>query len=141
MTASARTVVTDLDAGTLEALIEVMYLAAFADGEFNEAEKEHFRETVDSLTEGRVSGARFHELVARFRRELDLSDRSVRLEAVKKKLTTEPVRRAAFKEAIRMAAADHIIRTSERDLFLELADVLGIERADAADMVKQYEPR
>ena len=47
----------------LEALVEVMLLAASADGDFSEVERNHFVKSVESLTDGRIAGARLETLI------------------------------------------------------------------------------
>jgi hypothetical protein len=42
----------------LEALVEVMLLAASADGDFSDIERTHFLNSVESLTDGRIAHAR-----------------------------------------------------------------------------------
>ncbi|PKN45102.1 MAG: hypothetical protein CVU63_09375, partial [Deltaproteobacteria bacterium HGW-Deltaproteobacteria-20] len=50
----------ELDETKLEALVEVVYLAAFADGEFSETERAHFTRSVEQLTEGRLGSLRLN---------------------------------------------------------------------------------
>ena len=44
-----------LDEPKIEALIEIMYLAAYADGDFAPEEKQHFVRSVQSLTDRKVT--------------------------------------------------------------------------------------
>ena len=50
---------------TLEALVEVMFLAASADGEFSSVERDHFFKSVESLTDGRIPSPRLEALIAK----------------------------------------------------------------------------
>ncbi|HEY4105867.1 MAG TPA: tellurite resistance TerB family protein [Polyangiaceae bacterium] len=121
----------------LEALVEVMFLAAAADGEFSDAEKRHFVKSVESLTDGRIAHARLESLVNEAAELLDRDGRDARLAAVKARLPEQNVRRIALSLAIQVTAADGIIRTSERELILETAEALEIDRDVAADLVKE----
>ena len=124
-----------MDEPRLEALVEVMFLAANADGEFSDDERKHFASSVESLTDGRLGGEPLAKLVARF--EADTADRAARLAAVRDRLPDAGARKVALSMAIRLMTADGIVRTSERELILEMADSLGIDRDDAADLVKE----
>jgi DnaJ-domain-containing protein 1 len=55
------------DTPRLEAFVELMFLAAFADGEFSQEEKQHFLSSIESLTEKRFS---FEQLEAKHSRFL-----------------------------------------------------------------------
>lgn len=127
----------DLPQPKLEALIEIMYLAAMADGDFGMEERAHFQTSVETLTDRRLEGHALGELIARFERELEASSRGGRLERAKEHLTDVGARKVALALAIRMMSADHVIRTSERELILELAETLGVDRGDAADLVRE----
>jgi tellurite resistance protein len=121
----------------LEALVEVMFLAASADGEFSVIERAHFLKSVESLTDGRIPTARLQVLVDEAGTALDRDGREARLSSVKSRLPDTGSRRVALSLAIQVTAADGIIRTSERELILEAADALEITRDEAADLVKK----
>ncbi len=130
----------DLPAPKLEALVEMMYLAASADGEFSDIEKEHFGKSVESLTNGRIAGVEMAGLLERMKKDLDSEGRSARLESVKERLPDAAARKVALALAIQVTAADGIIRTSERELIMETAETLDIDRDEAADLVRDLSP-
>lgn len=121
----------------LEALIEAMYLAASADGEFSTVERAHFLKTMESLTTGRLPTARLAELVAEASDALEREGRAARLQSVKSRLPDQGARRVALSLAIQVTAADGIIHTSERELIMETAQVLEIDRDEAANLVSE----
>jgi len=121
----------------LEALIEAMYLAASADGEFSTIERAHFLKTMESLTNGRLPTARLAQLVAEASDALEREGRQARLLSVKSRLPDKGSRRVALSLAIQVTAADGIIRSSERDLILQTAEVLEIERDEAVNLVSE----
>ncbi len=121
----------------LDALVEVMFLAASADGEFSVVERAHFLKSVESLTTGRIPTARLGELVKEAAEALESEGREARLASVKARLPDAASRKVALLLAIQVTAADGIIRTSERELILEAAEALEIDRDDAADMVSK----
>ena len=121
----------------LEALVEVMFLAASSDGEFSDVERAHFLRSVESLTDGRISAARLDALVSEYDAALEREGREARLASVKTRLPDAGSRRVALSLAIQVTASDGIIRTSERELILEMAEALEIDRDDAANLVSQ----
>jgi tellurite resistance protein len=120
----------------LEALVETMFLAAAADGEFSDVERAQFVTNLESLTDGRLNRASLAALLSRAERDLSEQGREQRLESVKQRLPELGARRVALALAVRVIAADGVIRTSERDLILETATVLGIDPDEAANLVR-----
>jgi tellurite resistance protein len=131
----------DLPDDKLDALVEMMFLAAYADEEFSDDERAHFKKSVQSLTDGRLDAERLAELLTQCEKDLAASDRATRLEAVKARLPDPGARKVALDLAIQVMAADGIIRTSERELIMETADALDLDRDMAADMVQRLEPK
>lgn len=119
----------------LSAIIELMFLAAFADGDFGDDERVHFLRSIESLTDRRVSGDTLGRLVTRIVLALEKEGRAARLSSVKERLGDEAARKAALGLAIQLTNADGIIRTSERELIFEAAEALEIDRDEAADLV------
>ena len=54
------------------------------------------------------------------------------------KLPTPSTRRLAFELAIQVAAVDGSLRSAERELLMEAAEALGIERALAASLIRRW---
>ncbi|HEY1537350.1 MAG TPA: TerB family tellurite resistance protein [Polyangiaceae bacterium] len=121
----------------LEALVEVMFLAAAADDDFSDVEREHFVKSVESLTDGRIARAKLDALVADATAALEREGREARLASVKTRLPDAASRKVALSLAIQVTAADGIIRTSERELILETAEALEIDRDEAANLVSK----
>ncbi len=130
----------DFDDPKMEALVETMFLAAFADGEFGDEEQEQFKNSVQTLTDGKVSTEILSQMVAKFEKALEGSSSNERVASIKGRLPEPRARTVALSLAIQMTAADGIIRTSEREVILEIAEGLDIDRGVAADMVKELEP-
>jgi len=119
----------------LEAIVETMFLAAYADGEFSDVERAHFARSVESLTDGVVESEKFQTLVDRIIAALGEGTRQDRLEQIKRRLPDAGARKVALSLAIQVMASDGIIRTSEHELIMEMADALDIDRDQAADLV------
>lgn len=126
----------DAEEPKLSAIIELMFLAAFADGDFGDEERAHFLQSIESLTDRRVAGETLGRLVTRMVLDLEREGRTARLASVKERLGDDPgTRKAALGMAIQLTNADGIIRTSERELILEAAEALDVDRDEAADLV------
>lgn len=133
---SAPPPVTGQDAPRLEAIVELLFLAANADEEFSDEERAHFRSSVESLTDRKVGD--LDALVAKIEAAVKSEGREARLASVKARLPDVRAREAALSMAIRLMAIDGIVRTAERELILEAADALDIDGARAADLVAQF---
>jgi tellurite resistance protein len=139
MTGNA-SVVQGLSSAKLEALVEMMFLAASADGDFSDVERQHFLQSVESLTDGRLAKPALEGLLDRAKKDLEASGREARLSAVKERLPDAGARKVALSLAIQVTAADGIIRTSERELIMDTAEALEIDRDEAADLVIKLSP-
>lgn len=126
----------DVDDDTLEALLEAMYLAAFADGEFSENERTHFAESVASLTRGRLAGDEFERWLSRVVEQHASGGRAARVSAIKDRLTTPDARRIALVLASDMAAADGVLHEAERELILSLAEAFDISHEEASELLE-----
>jgi len=140
MSGNNASVVQGLSNAKLEALVEMMFLAASADGDFSDVERKHFLQSVESLTDGRLGKGALETLLERAKTDLETSGREARLSAVKERLPDPGARKVALSLAIQVTAADGIIRTSERELILETAEALEIDRDEAADLVIRLTP-
>ncbi len=127
----------DVEEPRLHALVELMFLAATADGEFSGDERTHFQQSVESLTDRKVKGDTLDKLLERIEQTHAGEGREARIAHVKEALPTPELRKVGLTMAIRVMAADGIVRTSERELILDLADGLEVDRNDAADLVAQ----
>lgn len=128
--------VRDLSDEKMEALVEMMYLAAAADGDFGPEERAQFAVNAEKLTGKIIAGEKLEELLGRAERQLEASSREARLAAVKERLPDHGARKIALSLAIQISAADGIVRTSERELIMDTAIALDIDVDIAADMVR-----
>lgn len=130
----------DLPNDKLEALVEMMFLAAYADEEFSDEEQAHFKTSLQSLTDQRLQGQALDDMLARCATQLAEAGRAARLTAVKERLPDERVRKVALQLALQVMAADGIIRTSEREMILETAEALELDTNEVAELVRRFEP-
>ncbi len=117
------------------ALIDVMVLAAEADGDVSSEELAELARNISRVTNGAVSREQAQAGVDTARAALAASDRSARLRRVREALAPAQ-RRHALLLAIQVIGADGRIRTSERELILQMAEALEIDGETAADLVR-----
>jgi uncharacterized tellurite resistance protein B-like protein len=117
-----------------EALLEMMFLAVHADGEFNDAERKALAKAIHDR--GGPSGAAFEQSMDRIAKGVASQGRAARIKALAATFPDAKAKEDALTAVIEMVAADGIVRTSERELILEVADGLGIAGDRAADLVQ-----
>lgn len=126
----------DLDQTELEALVETMYLVAFADGEYGEDERAHFERCVDMLTEGRMSGSAFDHVVAEMVAGIQAEGRDRRIASLKRRLPTPRLRQIALILAMDMAAADGVLHPNERSFVEALGVAFGMGEAGTREVLE-----
>ena len=127
----------DVEEPRLHAFVELMFLAATADGEFSGDERRSFQDSVESLTDRKIGGTTLDTLMDRIEKSHAGEGREARIAHVKEALPSPELRKIGLEMAIRVTLADGIVRTSERELILDIADGLEIDRDEAADLVAQ----
>ena len=120
----------------VDALIEVMLLAATADGELSIEEIEQLQKCLLEVDELWLTQIDLERRLSEAAERVVGANRASRLSLAKGVLSDLDARKAALELAIRVMAADGIVRTSEREVILETAEALGVDRVNAADMVK-----
>src|SRR5262245_43248025 len=125
------------DQPKLEALIELMYLAAYADGDFGTEERTHFVHSIQSLTDRSISETSLDALLGRIATQVKETGRDARLAAIRGVLGDAGACKAALALAIQVTLADGIIRTTEREILFDISEGLGIDRGVAADLVRE----
>jgi tellurite resistance protein len=136
MSSAYSSFVTGLTAAQTDALVEIMYLAATADGEFTDDERAQFTSGIESMTERKIPEEQLAKAIAAAEAHLENSEWEDRLVAIKDAIEPPHLRKLALAMAIAVTAADGLIRTSERELILQAAEVLEIDGDTAANMVR-----
>ncbi len=129
----------EIDETKLEALVEVVYLAAFADGEFSEAERAHFARSVEQLTLGRLGPRRLDEVLAALRERLEGAGWETCIASIRERLPEPPLRWLAVMLAADMTGADGVIHPMEREMLLSLAEALDVDSGEAAGLIEGFD--
>jgi uncharacterized tellurite resistance protein B-like protein len=120
----------------VDALIEVMLMAAAADGELSIEEIDQLQKCLLEVDELWLTQIDLERRLSEAHARIAGADRASRLAAAKAVLVDPEARKAALELAIRVVAADDFVRTSERELIVDTAEALDVDRAVAADLVK-----
>ncbi len=125
----------------LDAIVDTMVLAADSDGELGDDEQRALVDNITKLAAGTdhaeaLSGAMLTAKIRAARQQISDGDRDGLIVSVKQRLRDDDARRAALGLAIVVTNADGIVRTSERELIMELAEALDVDRDEAADLVR-----
>ncbi len=118
----------------LGALIEIIFLAAFADGEFSAEEQTNFREVVTRLGDSRLTSEQLNGHMLQAAMQLESQGRSARLAAAKAALPDLDARRIALALAADVAGADGI-EAREREQLRATAAALEITDAELARLI------
>jgi len=126
----------DLDLPKLEAVVELMFLAAYADGHVSDVERAVFKDHVSTSSRGQVQPATIEAMLAYIEKYLEHDGRESRLEAIRKRLPDERMRLAALDLAIRVIRADNLVHPSESGFLLRAAQALAIEPETALERLR-----
>ena len=116
----------DLAPGELEAVFEAMFLAAFADDDFSDEERERFAARVSELSGGDVAGESFDRLLATVTRELFTHGLEQRLSTLPGRLPDARRRQLALYAAAEAAGGDRLSR-SEASLLRRLGELFELQ--------------
>lgn len=125
----------------LLALVEMMVLAAGADGDFGDDERVKVATSLVNLTSARFETDELEQMIRSVAQRSKSASRLERLEALREVLGGPGPCRVALELALGVMLADGVIRTSEREMIAEMADGLGIDGEAAADLVKKLSSR
>lgn len=109
-----------------EALYSICLLAAFSDGGKADAEREELKRIGESLLPPEFNAAGIYQKV--LLRKTNIADEAARLDAPE-------WRQLAYEMAVKVCEADGVTSAAEKDFLLNLAEELGIPKADAVSIV------
>ncbi len=124
-----------LELTKLEAVVELMYLAAYADGEVVSEERDVFAGHVIGATNGVLSREALTAMLAAIERALASSSREQRFDSIRRRLGDARTREAALGIAIHVLYADRFLDPREAAWVLRAAKALEISEEDANAML------
>lgn len=129
-----------LELPRLEAVVELAYLAAYADGVVTDAERNVFRGHVSAATKGRLSTEGVETLLSVIEVGLAIEKREERFASIRRRLGEPRLRRAALSLAVRVLNADGVLRTSEMAFVLRAAEALELPATEAHAILSEEAP-
>jgi tellurite resistance protein len=131
----------DLGSPKVEALVEAMFLAATADGEFAPEESLQFAATAAALADKKLSPDAIHHLVGKLSLLVRAEGRVKRLEAIKARLPEGKPRETAVILAAAITMSDGEVQGAENDYVADLAEALGVAPERAVELVTKVNRR
>lgn len=123
----------------VDALIEAMFLAATADGEFAPEEALQFVATVEALTDNKIDREGIETRIGVLKALLREEGRQKRLAAVAARIPAGKPRETALILAAAITASDGEVKGEENDLLADLVDTLGIDQGRAIDLIQRVQ--
>lgn len=120
----------------LEAFVELMFLAAYADSRASDAERDTFRGQVIKGTHGVLDDALLDQMLATIEARVLLADRDAQLQLIRERLADPRKRHAAMVHAARVVLADGGLEVSERDFMERAAVALGETQESLAALLQ-----
>jgi uncharacterized tellurite resistance protein B-like protein len=123
-----------LDLNELEAFVELMFLAAYTDGEVSDEERAAFRGQVVKGTAGKLNAGLVDTMLAHIERSTVALDHEAQLASIRRRLKDPRKRHAALVHAARVVLADGVLALDEVAFLKRAAVALG-ESADVTSDV------
>lgn len=124
-----------LEIDKIEALLEMMFLAAYADGEVSEAERAAFKAQILVGTEGQLQVAIVEMIMKQVEGALAHEGREERLASIRQRIPDERMRRAALEIAGRILRADGVLHIDEVAFLGRAADALELDQSVAREIL------
>ncbi len=121
----------------LEAFVELMFLAAYTDGEVSDEERAAFRGQVTVGTVGQLDGAVVELILGHIERNVVAVDRDARLASIRDRLRDPRSRRAALVHAARVVLADGVLALDEVEFLRRAAVALGEPVESVRDVLNE----
>jgi uncharacterized tellurite resistance protein B-like protein len=126
-----------LELNELEAFVELMFLAAYADGKVEDVERAAFRGQVVKGTFGQLDAALVDVMLKSIETAMASVDRDAQLERIRERLSDRRKRRAALAHAARVVLADGVLDVSEVEFMERAAAALGETKASVEAMLRE----
>ena len=116
-----------LEIDKIEALLEMMFLAAYADGEVSDVERGAFRSQILVGTEGQLQVAIVEMILRQVESSLASEGREERLTAIRHRVPEERMRRALLEVAARIIRIDGELHLDEVAFLKRAAEALEFD--------------
>jgi len=124
----------------LHALVELLYIAALADGDLAPEEHAFFRRRAQSMTDQRLGEQDIVQLMLHVDQKLTVIGRVGMLASISERLGSAELRHKALKMAFDMTMADKVLKSQEAEVIREMAGALGVEPKIADELLLRATP-
>lgn len=124
-----------LELTKLEACVELMLFAAYADGVVDAPERALFESHVERATHGQVRPEIARSVIASIEAEVQRAEPALRVRRIAEQLPDAKLRRAALSLAIAVATADGKLTPEERRFLEQAAAAFELSKEDAAKLL------
>ncbi|HMA97273.1 MAG TPA: TerB family tellurite resistance protein [Polyangiaceae bacterium] len=115
-----------------DALVEILLLAALADGALAQAESAVIKRALLSVDELWLNHIDLEKRMTKARARIEAETAEARLTKLRTMLPWPEQRALALKLAIQIVEADGVVQSSERELIMQAAQALGVQGDIAA---------
>lgn len=126
-----------LDFNEIEAFVELMFLAAWADGTLTDEERHAFRAQVFKGTAGMLDAKVVEPIIVSLEKGVAGSDRDAKLNTIRDRLRDPRKRHAALVHAARIVLADSVIALDEAAFLAQALAVLGEPADRVSDLLAE----
>ena len=126
-----------LELPRLEALIELLYLAAYADGQIKPEERAKLREKVVEGVEGRLSVTTLDAMLESIEETLAQDGREARFQSIRRRLGDPRLRQEALVMAAQILHADRELDPREAAWMARAAGALELPVEEAMTLLKR----
>lgn len=120
-----------LELPRLEALIELMFLAAYADGQVRPEERALLKQRVTEGSQGRISQMTLDAMLESIEATLAQEGREARFASIRRRLGDTRLRTEALVMAAQILRADQVVDPRETAWMARAADALELPLAEA----------
>jgi tellurite resistance protein len=124
-----------LELDKLEAVVELMFFAAYADGTIDPSERAIFEKNAVTATHGQLRPEIIRAVLRHFEITAKKEDRATRIEAIARKVTDPKVRHAVLALAVSVALADGTLAAEERAFIEQAGAAFGMPKEEVEGLL------
>jgi uncharacterized tellurite resistance protein B-like protein len=125
-----------LEIPRLEAVVELMFLAAYSDGTVSDLEREEMSAQVVAGVDGMINAATIKAMLVYIEDALAQEGREARFASIRRRLGEPKMKLAALATAVKILKADQVVNPHEMAWLVRAADALGVEIDDALALLR-----
>jgi tellurite resistance protein len=124
------------EACEVEAMVQLMFIVARADGDFSPTERRRFLDTVQSLSAGKLQSTDLLSLIEQTERTIEEVGLDQHLKSLAGQFSDELARRLAYGLCAQVALSDGTYQDAERQVLDQIASILSLSPEDDEEIVQ-----